>query len=250
MRYLLAALLILVVSPVAATTYDYVGQPFTSFSGLCNASSCTNVTGTVTFDFDTSNFSGQLFLSGSDVASLTLGLARGLTASPLFAQTIGFPSSTSWFNAPADTYGFKVQLLGNFTLVDGAIASWSLSGNAGQVGCGGGPGCAVGGSGVFSSPTSDSSSVVSYNGYNSVLISTSASNNGGGFWTEEIAPPVPEPSTWAMMVLGFAGLGFMACRRKSYEATVLRHELSLAPTSVGTDVNDDILWMHAGNSAV
>ena len=28
------------------------------------------------------------------------------------------------------------------------------------------------------------------------------------------APPVPEPSTWAMMVLGFAGVGFMAYRRK------------------------------------
>jgi hypothetical protein len=26
---------------------------------------------------------------------------------------------------------------------------------------------------------------------------------------------VPEPSTWAMMVLGFAGIGFMAYRRKS-----------------------------------
>lgn len=25
---------------------------------------------------------------------------------------------------------------------------------------------------------------------------------------------VPEPSTWAMMLLGFAGVGFMACRRK------------------------------------
>jgi hypothetical protein len=24
---------------------------------------------------------------------------------------------------------------------------------------------------------------------------------------------VPEPSTWAMMILGFAGIGFMACRR-------------------------------------
>ena len=30
-----------------------------------------------------------------------------------------------------------------------------------------------------------------------------------------IAPPVPEPSTWAMMLLGFAGVGFMAYRRKS-----------------------------------
>jgi len=26
--------------------------------------------------------------------------------------------------------------------------------------------------------------------------------------------PVPEPSTWAMMIVGFAGLGFMAYRRK------------------------------------
>jgi PEP-CTERM motif len=28
------------------------------------------------------------------------------------------------------------------------------------------------------------------------------------------APPVPEPSTWAMMILGFAGVGFMVYRRK------------------------------------
>jgi hypothetical protein len=27
--------------------------------------------------------------------------------------------------------------------------------------------------------------------------------------------PVPEPSTWAMMILGFAGVGFMAYRRKT-----------------------------------
>jgi len=26
---------------------------------------------------------------------------------------------------------------------------------------------------------------------------------------------VPEPSTWAMMILGFAGVGFVAYRRKS-----------------------------------
>ena len=29
---------------------------------------------------------------------------------------------------------------------------------------------------------------------------------------------VPEPSTWAMMLLGFAGIGFMAYRRKSKQA--------------------------------
>ena len=32
------------------------------------------------------------------------------------------------------------------------------------------------------------------------------------------APAVPEPSTWAMMILGFAGVGFMAYRRKSKPA--------------------------------
>jgi hypothetical protein len=33
-----------------------------------------------------------------------------------------------------------------------------------------------------------------------------------------VAPPVPEPSTWAMMILGFAGISFMAYRRKSKPA--------------------------------
>ena len=31
----------------------------------------------------------------------------------------------------------------------------------------------------------------------------------------DVASAVPEPSTWAMMMLGFAGIGFMAYRRKS-----------------------------------
>jgi PEP-CTERM motif len=31
-------------------------------------------------------------------------------------------------------------------------------------------------------------------------------------------PAVPEPSTWAMLILGFAGIGFMAYRRKSKPA--------------------------------
>lgn len=33
--------------------------------------------------------------------------------------------------------------------------------------------------------------------------------------TLEFASPVPEPSTWAMMILGFAGVGFMAYRRRA-----------------------------------
>jgi hypothetical protein len=33
-----------------------------------------------------------------------------------------------------------------------------------------------------------------------------------------VASSVPEPATWAMMLLGFAGVGFMAYRRKSKQA--------------------------------
>jgi hypothetical protein len=32
---------------------------------------------------------------------------------------------------------------------------------------------------------------------------------------------VPEPSTWAMLLLGFAGIGFMAYRRKSKPALMV-----------------------------
>ena len=38
------------------------------------------------------------------------------------------------------------------------------------------------------------------------------------FTVNAITTAVPEPSTWAMMILGFAGVGFMAYRRKSKPA--------------------------------
>jgi hypothetical protein len=36
-----------------------------------------------------------------------------------------------------------------------------------------------------------------------------------GTYSVQIASAVPEPSTWAMMIFGFCGLGFMAYRRKN-----------------------------------
>ena len=38
--------------------------------------------------------------------------------------------------------------------------------------------------------------------------------NGFGVGTLAVAAAVPEPSTWAMMLLGFCGLGFIAHRRR------------------------------------
>ena len=59
-----------------------------------------------------------------------------------------------------------------------------------------------------------------YNSSNSVLnlTYTQASGRDGGrglSHTADFAAPVPEASTWAMMILGFLGVGAMAYRRKS-----------------------------------
>jgi CHRD domain/PEP-CTERM motif len=44
--------------------------------------------------------------------------------------------------------------------------------------------------------------------------------NFGGGEIRGFLHAVPEPSTWAMILLGFAGMGFMAYRRKSKPALV------------------------------
>jgi hypothetical protein len=38
--------------------------------------------------------------------------------------------------------------------------------------------------------------------------------DGVSFNITSVNGAVPEPSTWTMMILGFAGVGFMAYRRK------------------------------------
>ena len=38
---------------------------------------------------------------------------------------------------------------------------------------------------------------------------------------ENVSPAVPEPSTWAMMILGFGGIGFIAYRRRKDSALAL-----------------------------
>ena len=43
---------------------------------------------------------------------------------------------------------------------------------------------------------------------------------GSSVTITDIPAAVPEPSTWAMMLLGFCGLGFMAYRRKNNQAAL------------------------------
>jgi hypothetical protein len=60
----------------------------------------------------------------------------------------------------------------------------------------------------------------SFSGYTVSVIGTGPLTSGGDPVTGQLfmdvaVAAVPEPSTWAMMVLGFAGVGFMAYRRKN-----------------------------------
>jgi hypothetical protein len=60
-----------------------------------------------------------------------------------------------------------------------------------------------------------SSATITSNGYETLLLGVTVTNT--------LTAAVPEPSTWAMMILGFCGLGFMAYRRKQSG-----HQLRLA----------------------
>jgi hypothetical protein len=44
-------------------------------------------------------------------------------------------------------------------------------------------------------------------------------------FTSNVLAPVPEPSTWAMMLLGFIGVGFMAYRRKAKPALMVNYRI-------------------------
>jgi len=64
---------------------------------------------------------------------------------------------------------------------------------------------------IFTDSTADAITTVDLEGANGQLFAIN-----GVFFGPLAA--VPEPSTWAMMLLGFAGVGFMAYRRKSKPA--------------------------------
>jgi hypothetical protein len=187
--------LLLTGPPANATTYDYVGKPFTNFyypgCFYCELFGGGSLNGFVTFNFDTSNFTGAVTLSEGDVAQFA---------------SFEFP----YYLPPINVYTTVRTLSGSFTFVNGSITDWDVEGRQYQQACGLGPGCAAGSISAVSTPTGDSRYVFNDN----PGTDGGSSNNVGGVWIVEV-PAVPEPSTWAMLLIGFAGIGFMAYRRKS-----------------------------------
>ena len=75
------------------------------------------------------------------------------------------------------------------------------------------------GEGDFTDPTSFSLGVLSGDHYVlSFLVDNFKQNGGNPSGLDVSVGAVPEPSTWAMMILGFLGIGFMAYRGKSHSS--------------------------------
>jgi len=95
------------VSPVQAdTTYYYVGNPYTTNSDPVNFG--TNMTGSVTFNFDTSSATGTYYLSGGSITDLQL------------TSGIYSVDATSFYQ------GTSLASLTYFILTSGAIAGWQF----------------------------------------------------------------------------------------------------------------------------
>lgn len=104
------------------------------------------------------------------------------------------------FTVDASTPGFVLgQLIGNFSTLPGAnlmIIAWAIS----------------------SGPTDEFSTGT--DGTWTLSIPTSADQGTNGSWSPTAPSTVPEPATWAMMGLGFAGLAFAGYRARKRTVAV------------------------------
>jgi hypothetical protein len=182
-------------SQVSATTYTYTGTPTSGTGSYITATAELNCAGPCTagdylYSADISAFSLSIYSSTNtllgSLSSTTPGVSLGSWVDYLTLNGSG--QVTSWFLF-LDGNGANnplIYTMGN----DAALASNCLPGTMDY---------------GYSSATGET------------YVNTGGPNAVPGNW--QVAA-VPEPSTWAMMILGFFGLAFMAYRRKS--STLLR----------------------------
>jgi hypothetical protein len=199
--------------PAGATSYHYVGPAYTTFEGFPAPTTLgLFMSGTVTFTFDTSGYTGTIFGESNLISNVQL-------------------TSGSFTTAPAPLPSGSPNEY--FTLTNGAITGWDLTLIVGN-------GVAVGNT-LLS--TGDNGGDWCDNGVCAFIISAIVPANPNpiplanqevyaargpdnqpvpGAWIVATSA-IPEISTWAMMLVGFASLGFMARRRKSIPASPANH---------------------------
>jgi hypothetical protein len=144
--------------------------------------------------------------SDASVQSFSGTIDIDTAAGTIIAFSIQFPTDPVFnlvsFSGPNAGSGWTLDSdeVGNFGLAPGVTAAYDLT--------------------LFFSTTNTSSLI----GFDGGTITGAGVNGTGlslsnyGSLSGTITAAVPEPSTWAMMLLGFAGVGFVAYRRKSKPA--------------------------------
>jgi hypothetical protein len=128
-----------------------------------------------------------------------------------FAQPLNFIASYFQFNNNGTSLVPTSPTFGGFTIVSNPVPGESGTGDGASGFVSPFPAGPAPGLGSFISPFGQISGQgldpTQVNGFEEALL-----------FVPQVASAVPEPSTWAMMILGFCGLGFMAYRRKSKPA--------------------------------
>ena len=198
---------------IVTTTYTgtVIGTDYAGYFGVAG-SDLSNATFTATYVFDT-NHSGSTqwsgtfntFTNGIGVKSPAISASLAINGQTLaftanqfyYSQLLAQDRASGHFQSEADVHSMSGAIWQNFIYTDDPNAPYNLT--------------------SLTTPFSytlntqsiyDNSSLFQYGSDSLTLLST----------TVTLAGAVPEPSTWAMMLLGFAGIGFMAYRRKSKPA--------------------------------
>jgi hypothetical protein len=162
----------------AEVTYNYVGQNFLANNAPFTTSE--NITGTISFAAPLAD--NLTFVFGSTSSNVT-PVSFSFTGGPLTLTSANFSPNFTEFQVATDS--------------NGNITSWAI-----VVGLGGG------GQINIDNVTSGIQDI----GDQVALGSNFDLNHVAGQFT--IAAAVPEPSTWAMLMLGFVGIGAMTYRRR------------------------------------
>jgi hypothetical protein len=154
-----------------------------------------------------------------NIAGVTTGTTSGVAAAPFLNPSPGFVDTTQYLAVTGiETVTFAKPVT-EFGLYWGSVDSYnhiSFNNNPGSY------------SGSDVSPllhngaqtNLSSNGYVLFTGLNPFTVVT-LSSGGASFEVDNLqanlvgAPPVPETSTWLMMILGFLGVGFVAYRRKT-----------------------------------
>lgn len=201
------------VSGVGSVTLDRTA-PFswTVDLGATNGNGLAGTRGSIAFDFLSANASGTTWNFAYSVDNVSVAPSAGSELSSFGFDTSGTERSVSagagnLFSAALNTGNFNG--LGNRDLCFLA-----------------GPNCNGGGSrgvGVALAPVAGTFSVSFTGGQNTLTLSdfvarwqsTGANLQGSASGTGTITPAVPEPGTWAMMLLGFGAIGYAMRRRRA-----------------------------------